>query len=252
MLAALLIGLHSKLHELHSKRSKSGGMVDVVEKARARVAVLMRKKSLENFTNYLIGVDGSPEADNALEVVLEELVKGKDGVIALHCYDNSASEKGKPIGCRASSKLKEKTEIELMTRTFNSRYALKWHDRQGQPVAKFILKVVNKMCLERDALPQKEKPSYFTIGIAPRQKITRMDLALVAAGEFELPTIIIKQGPIIDRSRIFVAAIKDLVHLGPYTTALELMKPGNGDICLVIHVHTHVKFLLFLELSRKP
>ncbi len=103
------------------------------------------------------------------------------------------------------------------------------------------------MVRARDSLPRKERPSFFVIGLAPRKKLNQMDLALVAAGQFELPTIIIKQEPVVDRARVFVAAIKDLEHVQPYTVAADLMKPGNGDRLIVVHIHNGVRgyFRLF-------
>ena len=61
-------------------------------------------------------------------------------------------------------------------------------------------------------------------------------LPLLASGEFNLPNIIVKaKVPILGRPRIFLCAIKDLEHVAPYDSALDLMKPGNGDQLLVLH-----------------
>ena len=61
-------------------------------------------------------------------------------------------------------------------------------------------------------------------------------LPLLAAGQFHLPNIIVKsKAPIVDRPRVFMAAVKDLEHVVPYDLALDLMKPGNGDKLLVVH-----------------
>lgn len=134
-------------------------------------------------------------------------MKAKDGIILLHAFSSTENESSKPIHLR-SDKLKARLEVEMMTRSTNGRVAIVWKNRRGEKVDQFLLKTVNGMVSLRETLPRKEKPTFFVIGLPPKVKLGVMDLALVSAGCFELPTIIIKQAPVTDRPRIFVAAIK--------------------------------------------
>jgi hypothetical protein len=231
----LLLQMHRACVTIMNSHKKKFSLYEIVVRARERVAILMRQVSVEAFNNFMVGTDGSPEASNAMEVCMAELIKSKDGIIALHAFDSTKSDVAKPAHMRCE-KLREATEVLLMSRTVK-RFSLNWVNMRGKPVDAFILKTVNEIVSKRETLKIDERPSFFVIGVARRKKLDQMPLSYVAAGQFELPTIIIKQSPVLDRPRVFVAAIKDLEHVEPYDVAHALLKPGNGDILVVIHLH---------------
>ena len=102
---------------------------------------------------------------------------------------------------------------------------------------------MNELVLKRDLLPRKERPSFLVTGFTGRKKGPLGgkqvgSLPLLAAGQFFLPNIIVKnkEGPIVDRPRLFVACIKDLDTTMPYEVSLDLLKPGLGDKLIVLHI----------------
>ena len=113
-----------------------------------------------------------------------------------------------------------------------------WLNKRAEPTRSFLLKAVNDLVTRRAYLDQAEKPSYFVTGLTGRKGDKKIgSLPLLAAGELHLPNIIIKaKGPVLDRERVFLCAIKDLDHVVPYDIAFDLMKPGNGDKLLVLHI----------------
>jgi hypothetical protein len=39
----------------------------------------------------------------------------------------------------------------------------------------------------------------------------------------------------------YTTVMQDLEHVEPYSVAVEMMKPGNGDKLIVLHVYTSVE-----------
>jgi hypothetical protein len=199
-----------------------------------------RAISLEASTNYIVAVDGSENSCSALEVCLQELMKSRDSICALHVFD-STKKSDHLASVHRPEALKESMGVKLMTRTNKDRFTLNWVDKKGETTKNYVLKVVNDLADRRDTLPANVRPSYFVTGLHGRKETGKPgSMPLLAAGQFHLPNIIIKkEAPIVDRGRIFVASIKDLSHTAPYYVALDLMKPGKGDKLVVLHVYAY-------------
>jgi hypothetical protein len=108
-----------------------------------------------------------------------------------------------------------------------------------------LKQVVNNIADHREAFPVNMRPSFFVTGYTGRKGANGKagSLALLAAGQFHLPNIIVKNPvPISGRGRVFVASIKSLGHEDPYHVALDLIKPGNGDTLVVLHVYAETFF----------
>jgi hypothetical protein len=237
---ALLQELHNIMHEIrHLKVDK---FRDSLFLARERVTVLMQQVVKENYVNFMVGLDGSRASNNAYEVCLTELVRSRDGIIGLHFFDSTKSNANLSQSFKPEP-LKEKFNLDLTVRSNVGRFTLNWLDKKGQRTDTFVVKTVNDMCEGRDKLLEKERPSFLVTGYTGRKKANLTGkkeigtLALLAAGQLMIPTIIVKCEPVIDRPRIFVCAIKDAEHFYLYNLCLDLMKPGNGDKLFVIHIH---------------
>jgi len=221
-----------------------------IERARKRVAMLTKSISLKATTNYLVAVDGSGSSNTAVEVCLQELMKSRDCITALHVFDSTKVNVSLPAAMKPEA-LHEAVDVQLMTRMRKERYALNWVDKKGQETRPFLLKVVNSIADNPDDLPVNMQPSYFVTGTTGRKANKKIgSLPILAAGQFHLPNIIIKQGPApFGRPRVFVAAIKDLEHTAPYYLALDLMRPGKGDKLVVLHDHLEDNGLTQLALT---
>jgi len=214
--------------EVEQLKAEAAGL-SALERARQRVSALTSIISREAAQNFLVAVDGSDSSNAAVEVCLRELMKSRDCISALHAFDStkkyeSLAESHKP------EELREAISIKLMTRTSKDRHSLNWVDKKGQETKPFVLKVVNDIADHRESLPLHMRPSFFVTGITGRKGSKVGSLPAMAAGQFHLPNIIIKNaGPVVDRPRVFVAAIKDLEHTAQYYVAQDLLKPGKGD-----------------------
>mmetsp|Transcript_5288 Transcript_5288/g.6890 ORF Transcript_5288/g.6890 Transcript_5288/m.6890 type:complete len:402 (+) Transcript_5288:87-1292(+) len=240
---ALLQGLHLAMHEIaHRVETPQDRLANAVIMARQRVSILMKQVSFENYANFMIGIDGSRASNNAYEVCLTELVKSRDGLIGMHCYDSTKSD-GNLSNQFKPEPLKKKFDVDLTARSNLGRYSLLWLDKKGQRTDQFVLKTVNEICENREKLDPTERPSFFVTGYTGRKKALLDDkkkigsLSLLAAGHLLIPTIIIKNEPILDRGRIFVCCIKNNEHYEPYNVCYDLIKPGQSDKIFVIHIH---------------
>lgn len=75
------------------------------------------------------------------------------------------------------------------------------------------------MADRRFMLSEAEKPSYFVSGFNGNKHESGKkvgSLPILAAGQFHLPNIIVKQLPTARRPRVFVACVKSIDHLEPY------------------------------------
>lgn len=237
----LLKGLHHEMHQIGDDNGRPGdALAAVVDQARERVKVLMRQVSQENYVNFMVGLDGSRASDNAYEVCMQELIKSRDGIIGLHCYDSTKTD-AELKDCFKPEALRERFDVDLTVRSNKGRYKLLWVNKHGEPTHSFLLKTVNGMCVNRDVLDIEDRPSFFVTGITGRKEAKAQNkigtLPLLAAGQFLIPNIIVKCEPVVDRARIFVCAVKDLGHVEPYLITLDLIKPGNGDKIFVVNVH---------------
>jgi len=238
----LLKGLHQNMHEVGDEAGRPGeALAAVVDQARERVKVLMRQVSQESYVNFMVGLDGSKASNNAYEVCMEELIKSRDGIIGFHCFDSTKTDAELNEGFKPEA-LREKFDVDLTVRSNKGRYSLLWVNKHGEKTHNFILKTVNGMCTQRNILDVEDRPSFFVTGITGRKEAKNANkvgtLPLLAAGQFLIPNIIIKNEPILDRPRIFVCAVKDLEHVEPYVITLDLIKPGNGDKLFVVHVYS--------------
>jgi hypothetical protein len=218
-----------------------------LDAARMRVINLMRVVSVEAWSNFMVGLDGSKSSKMAVEVCLEELMSSKDGVIALHCFDSTKQE-GEEDPRFSSSVIQHDAEVTLMTRTGKGRHALKWVDKAGDSVCNTVVRVVNDLTCDREKFKTMSKyqksmeaPSYFVTGINGRKNVGVGSLPLLAAGKLHLPNIIVKKPPVTSRGRVFVVSIKDFQE-DLYDIALDLMKPGKGDRLVVLHLYAENLF----------
>jgi len=219
-----------------------------LDAARMRVVMLMRHVSVESWSNFLVGVDGSVPSKMAMEVCLQELMTSKDGLIALHCFDSFKETSGLDSRFKPEA-LKGEVEVQLLTRTGKGRHALKWVDKRGESTSTCVVRTVNAMTLERENFVTTSKnqksmsaPSYFVTGAAGRKQSGMGSLPLLAACKLHLPNIIVKKPPIIDRGRTFVVSAKDTNQEDLYDIAIDLMKPGKGDTIVVVHLYEETFF----------
>ena len=213
-----------------------------------RAVTIMRRVSIESWSNFMVGIDGSAPSKMAMEVCLQELMTNKDGLIALHCFDSLKQNSGLDSRFKPEA-LKREVEEQLLTRTSKECQALNWVDKRGESTSNCVVRTVNDMTLERESFVtslnlQKSMgaPSYFVTGVAGRKQSGMGSLPLLAAAKLHLPNIIVKKPPIIDRGRKFVVCIKDADQEDLYDIARDLMKPGKGDTLVVVHLYEEKSF----------
>lgn len=173
------------------------------------------------------------------------MMKSRDGLIVLHVFDSSASDDEMPDALRPH-RIKDRFDLDLSTSMSASRFQLKWLDKQGESLKSFLLKAVNDLARKREDLPL--KPSYFISGFSEKPKGPRLKtLSVLAAGQFQLPNIIIKQPVVKGKKRIFVVAVKDTVSMMPYEAALGLIKSGDLLIILTVYEESNYEATAFHE-----
>jgi len=216
-----------------------------------RAVTIMRRVSIESWSNFMVGIDGSAPSKMAMEVCLQELMTNKDGLIALHCFDSLKQNSGLDSRFKPEA-LKREVEEQLLTRTSKECQALNWVDKRGESTSTCVVRTVNTMTLERESFvptPNQQKsvgaPSYFVTGAAGRKQSGVGSLPLLAAAKLHLPNIIVKKPPILDRGRTFVVCVKDANQEDLYDIARDLMKPGKGDTIVVVHMYEEVSFNVF-------
>lgn len=216
-------------------------LADVVA-ARARLSALNRAFSGggNSSLKFLVGVDGSEGSDVAFTVTLQELMRSRDSLHVLHAFDSTKKKSDLPESMKPGP-LKEAVDNRLMALLAKRRYFLNWTDKKGENTVPYLTAYVNNLARE-DAIARR---TFFVAGYNGRKKGN--SLAIHSAGKFCLPSIIVKQ-PVMPANaenkpapRIFVACIKDPSNAGAtahcYDIALELMKPGQGDQLVVLHVY---------------
>jgi len=76
------------------------------------------------------------------QVCIQELTSSKDGLIALHVFDSSKTDTELSPKLKPEA-LKQRFDIDLMTRSNKGRYKLMWMNKNGDKTKDFLLTKVN-------------------------------------------------------------------------------------------------------------